>query len=262
MKSVSETKNPGVSPGFSDHFKKRPFSNLLQTDGLLTTSVLRDVEIQRPVWNTRGVQKSARSTRALRGTTAAFFATFVSLISHVLAGGDVPGILNIALPLALSFLVCMLLSGRQFTLARLAGMVGFSQLLFHLMFSMGAGHSAASTASGQGLHAHHGMDMPLDVTASADAATMSHVDTTMLLAHLMAGLATVLVLHRSEQMLIAAASIVDLLTWKLLWRLVTFAYQLIHPQPTPTAPREIPTYTICVYATSVIRRGPPALITV
>ena len=199
------------------------------TDGAITTSVLRDVEIQRSVWNTRGVQKSARSTRVLRGTTAAFFATFVSLCSHVLAGGEVPGLLNVALPLALSLLVCMLLSGRQFTLWRLAGMVGFSQLLFHLLFSMGAGHSAASIIGGQDMHAHHGMTMPIDITTSADAATMSHGDTTMLLAHLMAGLATVLVLHRSEQMLIAAANIVDLLTWKLLWRLVTFAYQLIRP---------------------------------
>lgn len=208
------------------------------------------------------MQKSARSTRVLRGTTAAFFATFVSLCSHVLAGGEVPGLLNVALPLALSLLVCMLLSGRQFTLWRLAGMVGFSQLLFHLLFSMGAGYSAASIIGGQDMHAHHGMTMPIDITTSADAATMSHGDTTMLLAHLMAGLATVLVLHRSEQMLIAAANIVNLLTWKLLWRLVTFAYQLIHPLPTPTAPREIPTYTICVYSTSVIRRGPPALTTV
>lgn len=242
--------------------RKRSFPVLLQTDELTATSVLQDVEIQRPVWNTKCVQKSARSTRALRGTAAAFFATFVSLCSHVLAGGDVPGILNVALPLALSLLVCMLLSGRQFTLWRLAGMVGFSQLLFHLLFSMGAGHSASSTTGGQDMHAHHGIAMPFDAAASADAATMSHGDTTMLLAHLMAGLATVLILHRSEQMLIAAANIVDLLTWKLLWRLVTFAYQLIHPQPTPTAPREIPTYTICVYSTSVIRRGPPALTTV
>src|SRR5699024_7988868 len=162
-----------------------------------------------------------------------------SLCSHVLAGGDVPGILNIALPLALSLRVCMLLSGRRFTIWRLAGMVGFSQLLFHLLFSMWAGHSAPSPTGGQGVHAPHGLASPFGAVASAATATMSHSDPPLLLAHPMAGLATVLILHRSEQMLIAAANIVDLLAWKLLWRLVTFAYQPIHPQPPPTAPREI-----------------------
>ncbi|MNW46380.1 hypothetical protein D3C74_236730 [compost metagenome] len=207
------------------------------------------------------MRKSSRSTRALRGTAAALFATFVSLTSHVLAGGAVPEVLNVALPLSLSVLVCMLLSGKRFTLKRLAGMVGFSQVIFHLLFSMGAENSSISTAE-QALHAHHGMSMTVDVATSTNVAAMSHGDNTMLLAHLMAGLATVLVLHRSEQLLIVASDIVDLFTWKLLWRLIKFVYQPVLPQSVPTELREIPAYTVAVYATSIIRRGPPAQTTV
>lgn len=207
------------------------------------------------------MRKSSRSTRALRGTAAALFATFVSLTSHVLAGGAVPEVLNVALPLSLSVLVCMLLSGKRFTLKRLAGMVGFSQVIFHLLFSMGAENSSISTAE-QALHAHHGMSMTVDVAPSTNVAAMSHGDNTMLLAHLMAGLATVLVLHRSEQLFIVASDIVDLFTWKLLWRIIKFVYKPVLPQSVPTELREIPAYTVAVYATSIVRRGPPALTTV
>lgn len=207
------------------------------------------------------MRKSSRSTRALRGTAAALFATFVSLTSHVLAGGAVPEVLNVALPLSLSVLVCMLLSGKRFTLKRLAGMVGFSQVIFHLLFSMGAEDSSISTAE-QALHAHHGMSMTVDVATSTNVAAMSHGGNTMLLAHLMAGLATVLVLHRSEQLFIVASDIVDLFTWKLLWRIIKFVYQPVLPQSVPTELREIPAYTVAVYATSIVRRGPPALTTV
>lgn len=158
-------------------------------------------------------------------------------------------------------MVCILLSGKRFTFWRLSIMVGFSQMLFHLLFSMGAGHSALSTA-GQGIHAHHGISLAVDVTGSASTTMASHGDGSMLLAHFLAGFATVLVLHRSEQVLIAASEIIGLFTWKLFWRLVNFAYQPVRPQTAPVEPREIPACTVAVYATSVVRRGPPVLATV
>ncbi|MGP9785245.1 hypothetical protein ACT3UD_02895 [Glutamicibacter sp. 287] len=140
-------------------------------------------------------------------------------------------------------------------------MVGFSQVLFHLLFSMGAGHSSM-LATAPGGHEHHGMAMTLDMSSTPSASIMSHGDSTMLLAHFFAGLATVLVLYRGEQLLIVVSDFIALFTWKLLRQLVKFAYQPVLPQPVPTAPREIPSYTVAVYATSVIRRGPPALTTV
>lgn len=207
------------------------------------------------------MQKSSRSTRALRGTAAAFFATFVSLASHVLAGGAVPDILNIALPLSLSILICMLLSGKRFTLWRLSSMIGFSQVLFHLLFSLGAGHSSIS-ATELALHSHHAMSVTVDVASSVSVGGMDHGDNTMLLAHFIAGLATVLVLHRSEQLFIVASDIMDLFTWKLLWQLVRFVYQPVLPQAVPAESREIPACVVAVHATSVVRRGPPAQIMV
>ncbi|UYQ77333.1 hypothetical protein OF385_15135 [Glutamicibacter sp. JL.03c] len=201
---------------------------------------------------------SSRSARALRGTSAALFATFVSLASHMLAGGPVPSLLNIALPLSLSLLVCMLLSGKQFTLLRLAVMVGFSQLLFHFLFSMGSGSSVAAAS---GPHLHHGTPLNLDVTSVAHHAAASHGESTMVLAHLGAALATVLVLHRSEQVLIGISSIVDVLTWKFVLALVNYVFHPFTPRVAAVESRDIPAATLAVDTTSVIRRGPPAFTT-
>ncbi len=198
----------------------------------------------------------SRSSRALRGTIAAFFATFVSLISHVLAGGAVPGLLNIALPLSLSTLLCILLSGKRFSLWRLALMIGFSQVLFHLLFSMGS-HGAVSSSYSSMHHHHQGMSIDVEALASGAAASSGHGDFTMLSAHVFAGIATVLVLHRSEQVLMTLSDFISLLTWKLLIRLVSFVDQPVHPTVAPTEPREIPAYTVAIYTTSLIRRGPP-----
>lgn len=204
------------------------------------------------------MQKSSRSTRALRGVAVAFFATFVSLASHVVAGGSIHGILNIALPLSLSLMFCILLSGKRLSLWRISAMVGFSQILFHLLFSMGSSASTASLTEQAGL-GHHDMSMSLDMSNSASASMMNHGDNTMLAAHIFAGLATMLVLQRSEQLLIVISEIIDLFTWKLLWRLIKFVYQPVLPEPIPSEPREVPSYTVAIYATSVIRRGPPVL---
>ncbi|MFJ2619438.1 hypothetical protein [Glutamicibacter sp. NPDC087344] len=204
------------------------------------------------------MQKSSRSTRALRGTAVAFFATFVSLGSHVFAGGAVPELLNVVLPLSLSVMLCILLSGRRFSIWRLAIMVGFSQVLFHLMFSMGSGHSSIS-AVGQGAHAHHQTSLAVDLSSSATSTLATHGDDSMVLAHLLAGIATIFVLRRSEQLLIVLSDFVQLFSWKLLWHLVSFGYRPVCPQPVPVERTESISHFEGVYSTCVIRRGPPVL---
>ena len=85
-------------------------------------------------------------------------ATLSALFSHVAGGGEVPGLLGLAVPLVLSVPVCVALAGRGLSLARLAVSVGVSQLLFHALFEIGAAAGPAGAA-----HAHGG---PIDVGAA------------------------------------------------------------------------------------------------
>lgn len=84
----------------------------------------------------RRVGMRGRHRRALRGTLAAAAATFVALTSHILGGGAFPSATGIIVPLTLSTLVCVLVSGRRLSLPRLTISVGISQTLFHLLFSL------------------------------------------------------------------------------------------------------------------------------
>ena len=79
-----------------------------------------------------GMRRS-RASRALRGLIGASIATFVALLSHVAAGGAMPGWVGIALPWLLSVMVCTLLAGRALSLIRLSLAVAASQALFHCL---------------------------------------------------------------------------------------------------------------------------------
>ena len=86
-----------------------------------------------------GCMSRSRSTRVIRAWVAASIATFVALFWHVAAGGAMPHWLGIAVPWVLSLAVCTVLVGRALSLLRLSVAVVLSQLLFHLLFVLGAG---------------------------------------------------------------------------------------------------------------------------
>ncbi len=84
------------------------------------------------------MRRHDRGTRVARGAAAAAVATFVALLSHVSGGGEVPGILGIVVPLALSFVACTALAGRRTSALRLGLAVAVSQVLFHTLFVLGS----------------------------------------------------------------------------------------------------------------------------
>ncbi|MEV8024602.1 hypothetical protein [Microbacterium sp. NPDC080220] len=75
--------------------------------------------------------RPSRPSRVARGEAAASLATWAALLSHVAAGGAMPGWLGVAVPLVLSFAFCTALAGRHLSVVRLAVAVTASQLLFH-----------------------------------------------------------------------------------------------------------------------------------
>lgn len=138
------------------------------------------------------MRRHDRGARVTRGAVAASLATFVALVSHVSAGGAIPGVVGMAVPLALSFVVCAALAGRRLSVWRLGLSVAVSQAMFHALFVLG------SYDLGAGAHAH-GAAVPV-VTGGSPAPAIP-MDADMAVAHLLAAAVTTLAIHRGERTL-------------------------------------------------------------
>lgn len=175
-------------------------------------------------------------------------ATWAALLSHVAAGGQMPGWLGITVPLILSIAVCTALAGRRLSLGRLAPAVAASQVLFHTLFVLGAVTPSGAT------HAHHLLPM---TDAVASTASMP-ADPLMWVMHGVAALLTVAVLHRGEraaQRLLAVAA--DLAQWARRRILAAVLPLGAVDRPTlPTAPGVAPVLRSVVLRVPA-RRGPP-----
>ncbi|WP_135849316.1 hypothetical protein [Serinibacter arcticus] len=163
--------------------------------------------------------------RVVRGTSAGTAATLFALAFHLLADGAAPSPLAILAPLGASVLVGVLLAGHRLSLGRLALTVTAAQVLFHVLFVLGA-PSAPRTPHAPhagGPHAapaaplthpmpagHTGHVDPVasvaPVVGMADATHTAHAghahgDVAMIAAHLAAALLTLVLLHRGERAL-------------------------------------------------------------
>ncbi|MDD0856681.1 hypothetical protein NHF46_00525 [Arthrobacter alpinus] len=130
--------------------------------------------------------------RVVRGWAGACVATFVSVISHVLAGGGPPELSILFLALALSGLVCTLLAGRVLSWWRMAVAVVLSQSGFHWLFSANAAMADTSAVLPKGVHAGHDMSNMTFMTVPGSAPmAMTHDGPMMWLSHVLAAAVTV-----------------------------------------------------------------------
>ncbi|MFG6504230.1 hypothetical protein [Microbacterium sp. P05] len=140
---------------------------------------------------------NGRAVRARRGGALAATATLIAATAHTLGGGVAPSpmfclvLFALATPFATAFAV------PRPSLWRTAAAVGVSQALFHAAFTV-IGDPGWSAATGPHVHGAAAM---ASMGAMADAAAPAHAD--MTLAHVLAALATIL-LVRHGQALIAA----------------------------------------------------------
>lgn len=198
---------------------------------------------------------TSRSARAVRGLLTAAFSVFVAAFSHVAAGGQTPGTLGVIVALAFSTMVSVILAGKTLSLARLTASVILSQLLLHLLFSVGAAGSTFVVSGGS----HHGGTVSIQPLATA---AVSHAGMPggewMWVAHACAALVTIIALRRGEKAF-----------WGLLEqaknRLVAVLFAWISISPVPVersvvraaVERNLLRTDLGVVLSSMRRRGPP-----
>jgi hypothetical protein len=198
---------------------------------------------------------STRWARLARGWLTALFSTLIAALSHTLAGGP-PSTLAVVVSLAFAGMLCVGLTGKKPSAARLAASVGGSQLLFHELFAL-VGHPTWGAVAGH-VHGASGAVAPF---AAVSAGPLWQPDSPndaawMLIAHLAAAVLTFLMLLHGE---------------RAFWTLSTSARELVRllfpALPEPVA-ADAATVTVLASQTDVpsrrsqfrsaqYRRGPP-----
>lgn len=203
---------------------------------------------------------SAKQVRVVRGAVAGTFATFISLLSHVTAGGQVSHPLGVVVPLLASVWVSVLLAGKRLSLIRLVLSVGLSQVIFHWLFGLGSALPDVATPPATMGHARHGF-APLELVPMGplpNSAEVLDVDATMWLWHMVAAFVTIVVLYRGELFLTRLRAFATELAARL-WQRITTVLPAITPVPharaiaasSPRAHADQPELA------PLCRRGPP-----
>lgn len=209
---------------------------------------------------TSGRPRAERTARATRGLAAAGFSTFVALASHVLAGGEVPGLLGIVVPLVFATSACIALAGLRRSWLRLSVSVALSQVLFHTLFVVGAAGTSTVVAGTGGAHAGHGAE-PMVMTVGSAGSSMAHAGHSgawMWFAHAVAALVTVVTLRQGEAVLARFAELADRLVAVLFLPVVRLLVLPTHPRAALTDVEGVWTPSpLPVVTTGTVRRGPP-----
>lgn len=193
---------------------------------------------------------SPRAARLLRGTLLGTVATLLAALSHSWAGGAVPAPLALVLGGMFACLVGTMAVGRRtaarrMPLVRTAVAVAIGQLAFHLGFSLLGGGGQVLAREGH----HH--EAIVAIVSDPDAA-VARGGAAMWLAHLAAGVLTVLYLRRLEARV-----------WLLLARAAVRAFRVLAVRVAIRAVRA-PRIVFALRAPhgaplhgAVARRGPP-----
>ena len=133
------------------------------------------------------------------------FATFVASLAHTVGGGAPPGPVAIAVALALSTPLAMLVTGARTRLVRAAIAALVAQAALHLCYALG---SASPTSAAPGLAGHGGHVAPLATGGLQLPVSVDHGHAWMPLAHALAAAATVAVLVVVDRAFAAIARVV------------------------------------------------------
>lgn len=139
--------------------------------------------------------------RVLRSAVLGSASLALAVGAHVAGGGAAPGAGLLLLTAALVGLVALTATARRVRLTWLAPLLGLEQALLHALFQALGSTAVLCTAATSAGHAGHHADAALACVPAAGSATMTMPDWPMLLAHLLATLATAWLLVRGESAL-------------------------------------------------------------
>ncbi len=194
---------------------------------------------------------TSRAVRLLRGSLLGGVATLLAAVSHLAADGVAPSAVALLLGGVFAAAVGAVAvgrgaGGRPLSRARVVAGVGVAQLAFHLFFSLLGDGAAVAQAGGH----HH---VVIAITADAGAA-VSQGGAAMWLAHLVAGVLTVLYLRHLESRLWALLERIGLRVTRALRMRAALPAASVAPVVT-AAPRM---RTARPLRGAIARRGPPA----
>lgn len=201
---------------------------------------------------------SPRGARAIRGAAIAAFAMLVASLAHTIGGGTPPGVLALALAMAFSAPLAMVIAGERMSLPRAAVAALVAQAALHLLYSIGTpARGAASVVA----HAH-GSGVPLRIDAGGLAVVVDHGHALgMPLAHVAAAAATVVALA-----LLGRAARAVSVAFGTAVRGIRLLVSVLAGAPVatnvrhvvPAARRQGPPALALVLLSSLRHRGPPA----
>ncbi|AMM19150.1 hypothetical protein AX769_02145 [Frondihabitans sp. PAMC 28766] len=146
----------------------------------------------------------SRRARALRGLGVAVISVVTAALSHVIAGGAAPGGLGTGLALVFAILACTALAGRRLSTPRLIIAVALSQLVFHVLFSLGAAipeaHGHSVTMLGMVMSGGNTAHLPA-LTTPRGVSALEVAGARMWLGHAVAAVATIVLLLHGERAL-------------------------------------------------------------
>lgn len=128
---------------------------------------------------------ASRKSRAIAGLVTATIAILAAAVAHLVAGGQLPGIVGVAAPWLLSVMICTLLANAKRSTWRLLVGATAAQVLFHYLFAIGAGGMDFTTSA----HTHTGAAQ-MTMLPSLPSHSMSFES--MLVAHAVAAGVTVI----------------------------------------------------------------------
>jgi len=187
--------------------------------------------------------------RVLRATVLGGATLVLAAAAHVLAGGDLPSALSLALPVGPLAVASALLTRRRLSRVAILGWLGLAEAALHTYFG-----AAVQAAAGPGLggHGHDGVGAGLPLAGSGvldhlvllpETTAPGHASTTMLLAHAFATVLTGVALGHGEQVL-----------W-LVWELLRPALSG-DPVPLPISPARLRTAPSAQPRSSTFHRSP------
>ncbi|PRA11339.1 hypothetical protein CQ010_09385 [Arthrobacter sp. MYb211] len=197
--------------------------------------------------------KDFGAARVMRGWLAASLCTWTAFAAHAHSAPTRASLVVMVLITCVSAVIAIAMLGKKFSLLATSIVVLLSQGLYHLALSVMTHHAPAALPMAQ-QHAghHHGVELAGNI-ASQYGAVQSD---SMLYAHILAAVTSIVVLHTGEQLL---AIIGGLLTLSTVRHILARARKLVPEFPQVPATFIEPVLNqISVLLRLPARRGPPS----